>query len=329
MLTPIALALAPVGAIILYFYSRDKYDKEPKALLIKAFALGLLSVFPAFVGSAFGSYLGFDISLNIYITFVYAFFVVALSEELAKYLLLRYGLFNHSELNEPYDGILYSVMVGMGFAAFENVLYVLEGGIGSAILRMFTAVPAHATFGAIMGYYVGMAKFDPKNRGILLAKGLGVAVFMHGLYDFFLMQLIYEGMFLGAIASLIISIVYIQKAIKWQQQISPFNPQNTTNNQIQQQDINKHAQAAIPPINAEHPTTMTDITANDSLQSLPNLSSDNNSIATNHSDANKMDDHKDRLALKPDFETEKLANYDDVFIENNLTIAPDQPPTQA
>jgi RsiW-degrading membrane proteinase PrsW (M82 family) len=51
-------------------------------------------------------------------------------------------------------------MVSMGFACTENILYVLEGGYEVAIMRAFTAVPAHATFGILMGYYMGKAKFS-------------------------------------------------------------------------------------------------------------------------------------------------------------------------
>lgn len=226
LLIALALALAPVAAIIIYFYQRDKYDREPTALLIRAFGYGVLSVVPAFLGSWFGTALGFEISPNIFITFVYAFFVVALSEELAKFLFLRFGLFPHKDFNEPYDGILYSVMVSMGFAAAENILYVSEGGISLALLRMFTAVPAHATFATVMGYYIGLSKFVPQRRTEYLLKGLGGAVFMHGLYDFFLMQMIYEGMALGAIGSLIVSIIYSKKAVQMQVENSPFNPKN-------------------------------------------------------------------------------------------------------
>ncbi len=316
----LALALAPVFAIILYFYGRDKYDREPTKLLLKAFGLGLLSVFPAFAGGAFGSYLGFDISPNIGITFVYAFFVVALSEEVAKYLFLRYGLFPNPAFNEPYDGILYSVMVSMGFAAFENVLYVSEGGVGSAILRMFTAVPAHATFGAIMGYYVGMAKFDPKNRTVLLAKGLGIAVFMHGLYDFLLMQLVYEGMFLGAIASLIISIRYSQKAVKMHQQLSPFNPKNSEEMQhtTAQNAALPHSDnptLAVAPDNnlATNPDSH-HLTATNTTAEMDNIAE----LAVNTSEIIETN-----TTPNPDSKTN---DYSDIFTDNHLLIPPNNPP---
>ena len=65
-------------------------------------------------------------------------------EELFKFLALMFVAFPRKNFNEPFDGIVYSVMIGLGFASFENIMYVFEGGIGVAFMRTFTAVPMHA-----------------------------------------------------------------------------------------------------------------------------------------------------------------------------------------
>jgi RsiW-degrading membrane proteinase PrsW (M82 family) len=114
-------------------------------------------------------------------------------------------------------------MIGMGFAAFENLMYVAEGGISVAILRMFTAIPAHAIFGVAMGYWVGMAKFEPSRRKLYLATGLVVAVLLHGAYDFFLMQTNYPAMSLVTFIGLIPAIRWSKNAIKVHAENSPFN----------------------------------------------------------------------------------------------------------
>jgi len=112
-------------------------------------------------------------------------------------------------------------MVSMGFAATENVFYVLEGGASVALLRAFTAVPAHATFGILMGYFMGKAKFS-SNRIKLNIYGLALAVLFHGAYDFFLFINFIPGIWIGAFISLIIGIVLSQKAIKKHQENSVF-----------------------------------------------------------------------------------------------------------
>ena len=91
-------------------------------------------------------------------------------------------------------------MVSMGFACTENILYVLEGGYQTAILRAFTAVPAHATFGVLMGYYMGKAKFS-KIELVLNLRASSSCLF-HGAYDFFLFINFIPGIWIGAFISL-------------------------------------------------------------------------------------------------------------------------------
>lgn len=185
--TLLILATAPALAFCGYVIHKDRFDKEPKWLMLMAFCFGVFSTFPAAIASELGSnFIGKD--GNIINTALFAFLVVGLSEEFAKFFFLRYILFNRTEFNEPMDGIVYAVMIGMGFAAFENVLYVSDGGIGVALGRMVTAIPAHAIFAVIMGYNVGLAKFDLTHKSELIRRGLIYPVLLHGAYDFFLLQ---------------------------------------------------------------------------------------------------------------------------------------------
>ncbi len=185
--TILILAIAPALAVCGYIIHKDRFDKEPFWLLLVAFGFGVFSTFPAVVSTLIGGQF-FEISENPVNTAIYAFLVVALSEEFAKFFFLRYILFKRKEFNEPLDGIVYAVMVGMGFAAFENIFYVADGGVNTALLRMFTAIPAHAVFAVMMGYHVGIAKFDTTHQQELLRKGLIYPILLHGAYDFFLMQ---------------------------------------------------------------------------------------------------------------------------------------------
>jgi RsiW-degrading membrane proteinase PrsW (M82 family) len=117
--------------------------------------------------------------------------VIAGSEEGCKYLVLRYYAYRNKAFNEPFDGIIYSVMISMGFATLENIGYVLEFGFQTGILRMFLSVPSHGAFAVLLGYHVGLAKFHktPRRRGAMqhIIKGLLLAIFFHGAFDFFLL----------------------------------------------------------------------------------------------------------------------------------------------
>lgn len=216
------LAIAPGVAISAYIIFKDEYNREPRKHLIISFLLGALSIIPAMLlelpitfteqNSFFQSTLGNALK---------AYLMVALPEEACKYFMLKKYAYRQPEYDEPFDGIVYAVMVGMGFATVENIMYVYEYGVATGVVRMFLAVPAHATFAIIMGYFMGKAKFSQKKETYLLLAGLFWAVVFHGSYDFFLflkdtqhtqseLSLL---MLLGAIVSLITGIILSKKAI--------------------------------------------------------------------------------------------------------------------
>ena len=209
------LALAPAVIIVVYIYVKDKYEKEPLKFLLKNFLLGAtVSIIITFALSAIiKQFFTVTNPSSIFQQFIKAFFVVALVEEFSKYLIVRYVAQRNKEYNEAFDGIVYAVVVSMGFAALENVLYVYQYGVGTGIVRAFTAVPAHATFGVLMGYYMGKAKFS-KNRFKLNLIGLLIATAFHGAYDFFLFIDFIPGIYIGAFISLIIGVYLSKKAIK-------------------------------------------------------------------------------------------------------------------
>ena len=217
------LAVAPIFIVILYIYYKDKYEKEPGRLLLYNFLLGaIVSIIITMV-----MYYGFNIILplpdrtSVLQQFIRAFFVVGFTEEFSKYIIVKFYSQSKADFNEPFDGIVYAVMVSMGFAATENIMYVLQGGYQVAILRAFTAVPAHATFGILMGYFVGKAKFS-KHKIVLNITGLLLAMLFHGAYDFFLFIDFIPGISTGAFVSLFIGILLSRKAIKKHQEDSNF-----------------------------------------------------------------------------------------------------------
>ena len=208
------LALGPGIALAVYIYYSDKWEPEPKALVIKSFILGGLACFPSyFFEDTFLEVLGWenlsgsgDYSPWWHIP-VYAFFGVALAEELCKFLFLKAFICDNREFSEPFDGIVYGGMVGCGFATVENLLYVLPLGQEVGIIRMVTAVPSHVFEGMILGYFMGRAKFSLASENDLM-KGLGLVVVLHGVYDtaaftngewsfLFIFAIVFLGLYLG------------------------------------------------------------------------------------------------------------------------------------
>jgi RsiW-degrading membrane proteinase PrsW (M82 family) len=216
------LAIAPGIAISLYIIFKDQYNREPRKHLIISFLLGILAIFPALIiESIFNIADEFTFFHTIQGIGIKAFFFVALVEEFCKFIMLRFYAYRKPEFDEPFDGIVYAVMVGMGFATLENIFYVSQYGMVTGVFRMFLAIPAHATFAIAMGYFTGLAKFNREKRFSYLIKGLIVAILMHGFYDFLLMQKNFPQIAIGAFASVAISVYFSMKAIRLHQEISP------------------------------------------------------------------------------------------------------------
>jgi RsiW-degrading membrane proteinase PrsW (M82 family) len=178
-------AIAPSLALLYYIYLRDKYNREPRQMLLRAFVLGSLAVAPVIVVEMRLDM--FDLVTDGLLETGYTAFIVAgLVEEGFKYLIFWLFIWRNQNFDERYDGIVYSVFISLGFATTENVGYVLlSGGFRTAIIRSLTAVPAHALFGMVMGYYLGMAKFsEGSERARNLTYALIIPILLHGAYDF-------------------------------------------------------------------------------------------------------------------------------------------------
>lgn len=183
----IITSLAPVAIILFYVYFRDKYEKEPVGLLIKSLIAGALTVIPIIFIERLLSALNPAVEGSVHYGFWNAFVVAALSEESLKFAALFLLIWKNSNFNEKFDGIVYAVFVSLGFAAVENILYVSGGGFQTAVMRAWTAVPAHAIFGITMGYYFGIAHMYPELKKEYLIWSLIVPFILHGIYDFILM----------------------------------------------------------------------------------------------------------------------------------------------
>lgn len=180
------VSLAPVFIIAFYIYNRDRYEKEPLSILLRALFIGFLCVIPVVIIENILTVL-YKGSAGINEAAYTAFIVAGFTEEAVKYIAFILFFRNNKNFNEKFDGIVYAVYISLGFAAIENILYVFSGGYGVGLMRALTAVPAHALFGVMMGYYFGLAKFNPKYRVIKLLTAFILPFISHGLYDFLIM----------------------------------------------------------------------------------------------------------------------------------------------
>lgn len=195
------LGLAPSIIVLFYIFIRDKYEKEPIKLLFTGVIFGIIITAPiVFTENTIMKYMP---SGGKYVYAFYTSFIVASAvEELFKYIILYFLTWRNKNLNERFDGIVYSVFISLGFAGLENLLYVLNpnlGGVRTAILRAVFSVPGHGLFGVCMGYYFALAKFEPEKRTKFMISALFIPFFMHGFYDFILLAEIPYGMIIFVI----------------------------------------------------------------------------------------------------------------------------------
>jgi RsiW-degrading membrane proteinase PrsW (M82 family) len=184
LLSVLAAAIAPGIALLAYFYWKDRYDAEPLSMVVKLFLSGMLIVLPAMiVQRGLMLWLG-DSPLT------FSFVISAGVEELLKFFVLYHIIFNHTEFDEPYDGIVYATAVSLGFATLENVLYAFlqPTTFGTLMVRALLPVSGHALFGVFMGYSLGRAKFS---TGTKVRYHLWMAMLLplvwHGLFDFMML----------------------------------------------------------------------------------------------------------------------------------------------
>ncbi len=179
----VLFAVVPSLMLVWYFHSRD-VNPIPRRTILTTFVLGVVIVLPVAL-LELTAFSDLPMGSNPYVVgLVKSFWTAAIPEELLKFLVVVYYCARLSDFGERMDGMVYGSVASLGFAAMENVLYVTAGGMELALSRAFTAVPCHAFLGAIMGFYVGQARFDSRHRGALLATGLILAIVLHALYDF-------------------------------------------------------------------------------------------------------------------------------------------------
>ena len=181
----LAAALLPAILLLLYIWKQDP-QPEPTNWLVKAVLYGVAICIPvSFIEVAIENVLGLGEPTTIFGTTFQAFFEAALPEESFKLLVLWLVLRKNPFFDEHFDGIVYAVCVGLGFAAIENVFYIIgeeENWMSVAITRALLAVPGHYAFAVLMGYYYSVYHFvDHSTR--TAACVLLVSVLAHGIYD--------------------------------------------------------------------------------------------------------------------------------------------------
>ena len=210
----IIIAVLPALILLGFIYMRDRKEKPPVKLMVLLLALGAGTIIPAAIAEFIGQLIVAQTDTDHQtMLLVLCFLVIGIVEELGKYLVTVCTTWKSREFQHSYDGVIYMVCASLGFAILENILYVASGGIGTGILRAFTAIPLHCTVGVIMGalYAKGReAAYAGDRAGMIgfMAWAYIVPVFIHGLYDYLVMAASY-GYISEAWVFLILGVMYV------------------------------------------------------------------------------------------------------------------------
>ncbi|HJU05110.1 MAG TPA: PrsW family glutamic-type intramembrane protease [Nitrospiraceae bacterium] len=181
-----------------FFYKRDSLEPEPKRLLITSFFVGIGLGIPA-------TFLEILFNDSLLMTVL----IAPVIEETLKFGGVRFTVFRHPEFDEPLDGIIYTAAVALGFASMENLFYLMAAYLNASdtsqslevlspfgvvmsvfVLRALMSVPSHVLYSGFWGYALGKAKFMDRAAGrSLVLKGFLLAIFCHGLFNFFASRL--------------------------------------------------------------------------------------------------------------------------------------------
>ena len=199
LIVSLFFGFVPMFIFAAFVYWLDRYEKEPKALLGAAFFWGVVvAAGGAFIiNTAFGMgiyiFTGSEGAAEIGTTSI----VAPIVEEILKGMAVAIVFFIfYKEFDSILDGIIYGGIVGLGFAATENVLYIyrngyLEGGWGGLFLLAFIRVILvgwmHAFFTAFTGIGFAIARTNKNTfiKFIAPLVGLGIAISIHAFHNTF------------------------------------------------------------------------------------------------------------------------------------------------
>ena len=180
LILPVIFGLAP-SFIWLCFYIRKDAHPESNKMVLKIFSFGMTMTIIAAIlelgaqktvesGTNFVQDSVFLSSVSFVLYNCLIIFLILLNafiEEYIKYAVVKETVLNNSAFDEPTDAMIYMIIVGLGFAAVENmlILFSMENFFGMQTayvwsLRFFGATLLHALCSGTVGYFLALRKND-------------------------------------------------------------------------------------------------------------------------------------------------------------------------
>ncbi len=207
------LFIAPVIFIILVVIASFGMEKKQWGLFVSSYFFGFIAVIPMIIAVYLVSNYWIQNVGSIRRILLYSFVMIGFLSEISKFLILRYKYIPNDFLTKPFDGILYSILISMGFATTANVYFFYEWNYSDNLAVVLYTVPfANLLIGIILGFFIGLGKFRSSTQADSLT-GIGAAVFFQGFFSFCLFSQDYLLLGLVAFGTLIICVMLSIKSI--------------------------------------------------------------------------------------------------------------------
>jgi RsiW-degrading membrane proteinase PrsW (M82 family) len=181
----VILALVPAAIWMAVFYVQDAREPEPKRTVLAVFVLAAL------LARAVGIPLIEDVyQVDSWLAsgpvfhILGAILVIGFVQQALVYAAVRYSVYNTSEFDERVDGIVYGTAAGLGYATMLNLDFIIASGglsLTAGTARVAVTALALASFGGILGYFLGRSRFDDEPVWWLPA-GPALAAVLNGLF---------------------------------------------------------------------------------------------------------------------------------------------------
>ncbi len=206
----IAAIISPAIFWIFYFRYKDRFKPEPLLNMGVSFVFGFFSghLYLKFISLTEAVGIPQDQSFFIFSgsfkSLVFLVFVVGFFEELFKFIPFLFVIKWFRNFDEKIDGIIYSSVIALGFAAYENLVY-LPYISGAELLGRVVASPlTHTVFASLWGYYAGLLILNNKKNYLKVSAVFIFSFVMHGLYDYLSLSSV-----LRILSSILILLIWI------------------------------------------------------------------------------------------------------------------------
>lgn len=184
------VGIAPALLWLWFWLREDRLHPEPKKLIALTFVAGMASVFFAyFIEKGIEGWVS-----GAMLTIV----LWALTEEFLKFSAAYITAFRRKDYDEPVDALIYLITAALGFAAMENMFFIISdfidgnflSGFITGNLRFIGASLLHVLSSATIGVFMALSFYKRSRFGKLVALvfGLALAGTIHAAFNFYLLK---------------------------------------------------------------------------------------------------------------------------------------------